>query len=146
MSIVDRIITTARQKGYTQVALADALKEHHVTKQTITDWKAGKSSTYYMLISELAALLDVSADYLLTGKTLPAEEERLLSDFRLLDDAGKNELFDLLGRLTQGAKIQKLLEEYAVPTTDETEAEESEALLTPDLREKIMKLLEDDDF
>ena len=34
MSIIDRIITTARQKGYTQVALADALKEHHVTKQT----------------------------------------------------------------------------------------------------------------
>ena len=68
MSIIDRIITTARQKGYTQVALADALKEHHVTKQTITDWKAGKSGTYFMLIPEFAALLDVSADYLLTGK------------------------------------------------------------------------------
>lgn len=146
MSIIDRIITTARQKGYTQVALADALKEHHVTKQTITDWKAGKSGTYFMLIPEFAALLDVSADYLLTGKTMPADEERLQSDFRLLDDGGKNELFELLDKLTQGAKLQKLLEKFAVSEADEPEPEESEALLTPDFRKKVMELLEDDDF
>lgn len=77
---------------------------------------------------------------------MPADEERLLSDFRLLDDAGKNELFELLDKLTQGAKLQKLLEKFAVSEADEPELEESEALLTPDLRKKVMELLEDDVF
>lgn len=146
MSIVDRIIATAKQRGYTQVALAEALREHHVTKQTITDWKAGKSGTYFMLMPELAALLQVSTDYLLMGKFMPEDEERLLDGYRLLDEAGKTELFDLLARLTQGQKIQKLLETYAMPPAEERDGEETETLLTPDLRKKIMDLLADDDI
>lgn len=72
MDVINKIISTLKEKGYTQVDLAKALKEKGVNKQTITDWKSGKSNTYYSLIAEIADFLKVSADYLLNRTDQPS--------------------------------------------------------------------------
>jgi len=65
LSVIDKIIITLKAKGYSQVDLANALKDKGVTKQTITDWKSDKSNTYFVLIADIAAFLEVPTDYLL---------------------------------------------------------------------------------
>ena len=67
MSVIERIISCLNDKGHKQIDLAEALKDKGVTKQTITDWKNGRSNTYYELIADISAFLSVSTDYLLKG-------------------------------------------------------------------------------
>lgn len=144
MSVVDRIISTARRQGYTQVALAESLHDYHVTKQTITDWKAGKSNSYYTLIPELAELLGVTADYLLSGKAMSADEEALLHGYRLLNETDKRRLLLYMEQLTQEADVQKILSAAPRKTAEETAEKAGAELLSPDLRRKILELLEDE--
>ncbi len=145
MSVVERIIHTARQQGYTQVALAEALKEHRVTKQTITDWKAGKSNSYYLLIVELAELLGVTTDYLLTGRGLSVDEETLLEGYRVLNEADQQTLLSELERLKQGVKVKKILSDVSENGTHQESEKPVSELLSPDMRRKILELLEEDD-
>ena len=53
MSAVERILKLSQENGYTQASLAEKLNEFgvvNVKKQTITDWKAGKSNSYLILL------------------------------------------------------------------------------------------------
>lgn len=71
MSAVERILKLSQENGYTQASLAEKLNEFGVVKvkkQTITDWKAGKSNSYLVLLNELSQILNVSIDYLICGK------------------------------------------------------------------------------
>lgn len=71
MPIVSRILELSRKNGYTQASLADTLNNFgivNVKKQTITDWKAGKSNSYFLLLEQLSQILDVSIDFLVCGK------------------------------------------------------------------------------
>ena len=76
MPIVNRILELSRKSGYTQASLADKLNDFgivNVKKQTITDWKAGKSNSYFLLLEQLSEILHVSIDYLVCGKPFNTE-------------------------------------------------------------------------
>ncbi len=86
MGIVDRIIALIDAAGLTQENFAYELSQKSmikITKQTITDWKAGKSNSYYRVIVDIANLFGTSTDYILTGKTtlflLSENEQEFLS-------------------------------------------------------------------
>jgi len=68
LALIDNIISMLKLKGITQVDFAKALSDKGVTKQTITDWKRGKSNTYYLLLTDISNFLGVSADSLLETK------------------------------------------------------------------------------
>lgn len=95
MCIIDRITSLLKARGASQIEFSEALSSPKVTKQTITDWKSGKSKSYYEYIPEIANYFGVSCDYLLTGKEhivsgidLTDSEIKLLAEFRKLDFRG----------------------------------------------------------
>ncbi|MGM9936361.1 MAG: helix-turn-helix domain-containing protein [Candidatus Ornithomonoglobus sp.] len=66
MDVLNRILMTLESKNIEQKALADAIG---VRKQTISDWKSGKTKSYTKYIAQIAEFLGVSVDYLLNGET-----------------------------------------------------------------------------
>ncbi|MBQ7975179.1 MAG: hypothetical protein IJ300_05790 [Clostridia bacterium] len=71
MSVIDRIIQTLKNKGLMQKDLVGYLRENtnlRATETTISDWKSGKSNSYYTVIPNISNFLQVSCDYILTGK------------------------------------------------------------------------------
>ena len=81
MTVIDRIIDCLKKEGKQQIDLASALKDKNVTKQTISDWKRGKSNSYYEMMPEIADYFGVSTDFML-GR---------LDEKSPLDNAGKLE-------------------------------------------------------
>lgn len=61
----ERLKTTRKQNGYTQVSLAEKLK---VSKGTVAMWETGKRTPDFETLIALSELFDVSTDYLL-GKS-----------------------------------------------------------------------------
>ncbi|MBO5008000.1 MAG: helix-turn-helix transcriptional regulator [Clostridia bacterium] len=101
MSAVERILKISHENGYTQASLAEKLNEFGVVsvkKQTITDWKAGKSNSYLMLLKELSQILNVSIDYLICGEN---------SDTTLSDN--EKEFLNILNRLKNPIDQAKLI-------------------------------------
>ena len=102
LAVIDNIIAILKSRGYRQVDLAEALKDKGVTKQTITDWKSGKSNSYYMLIAEIAAFLDISADKILEIKKDASKEapdidmsiDELSNIILRLSDEGRRQLLE----------------------------------------------------
>ena len=89
MTVIERVIFCLREKGYRQNDLATVLEKRGVAKQTITDWKSGKSKSYYELMPDIACFLSTTTDYLLTGQephppNVTAEEMELLKKLRSL--------------------------------------------------------------
>lgn len=78
MLISERLKNLRREKGLTQKALADKIGIHVLTVQ---QYELGKRSPQADIIIKLAEALDVSTDFLLTGKTNDATppEQRTLS-------------------------------------------------------------------
>ena len=104
MTVIERIITCLREKGYRQNDLATALEKKGVAKQTITDWKSGKSKTYYELMPEIACFLSTTTNYLLTGQEpLPPDvtpdEMNLLKKLRSLSPEKRNAIENLLNQI-----------------------------------------------
>lgn len=60
-----------KEKQLTQKDLADKL---HITDKAVSKWERGLSCPDIALLSELAAILDVTVDELLRGERCPAEE------------------------------------------------------------------------
>jgi transcriptional regulator with XRE-family HTH domain len=65
LSAINEIIRMLNDKGLKQMDLADRLKDKGVTPQTVTDWKAGRSRTYYLHINEIADFLGATPECLL---------------------------------------------------------------------------------
>ena len=63
--VAERIIRTAKIRGYNQKQLAQKLGIH---PQVVTDWKKGPSTSYTDYLPKIAETLGVTTDYLLTGK------------------------------------------------------------------------------
>jgi transcriptional regulator with XRE-family HTH domain len=55
----------------------------NLTKQTFSEWKAGRSESYLKYLPQIAEYLDVSVDYLL-GKTPSPERENIPEDEKRL--------------------------------------------------------------
>ena len=90
MSVIDNIMTLLKNRNISQVQFAVDFVNKGVKKQTITDWKSGKSNSYYQMIAEIAQYLNVTTDYLLTGaepfpKELSTDETEWLALYRRLD-------------------------------------------------------------
>jgi transcriptional regulator with XRE-family HTH domain len=66
--ISERIFELLEQQGKRQAALADFIG---VRKNTISEWKAKKTSPSSDLLIKIAEFFDVSLDYLLAGKEAP---------------------------------------------------------------------------
>lgn len=86
--VVSRILSAAKEKGIDQKTLA---QRAGIRQQSITDWKKGLTTSYTKYLPELAEVLGVSVDYLLTGdeKTPAAvsgseREEEFMELFRRL--------------------------------------------------------------
>ena len=74
MKLGERIAEKRKEQGMTQAELADKM---HVTRQTVSRWEAGSVYPDVERIAELARLLDVSCDYLLTDIDEPAQADRI---------------------------------------------------------------------
>lgn len=55
----------------------------NLTKQTFSEWKAGRSESYLKYLPQIAEYLDVSVDYLL-GKTPSPERKNIPEDEKRL--------------------------------------------------------------
>lgn len=69
MDIGTRIARLRRQANLTQAKLADIL---HVSPKTVSKWENGYGLPDIKILPDLAAVLGVDADYLLTGHSKPA--------------------------------------------------------------------------
>lgn len=112
METMDKIIMLIKEKGLEQQELANAIG---VPKNTISEWKSGKTKSYLKYVDKIAQFLGVTTDYLLNkdavitiqgidnsqniigqanapitisngGKTLSKQEEALLRIFNSVDD------------------------------------------------------------
>ena len=78
MDTLDKIMLLLKENGIEQQGLAAILG---INKQTISDWKSGKSKTYLKYIQTISDYFNVSTDYLLGRtdiKNPPAETEGLI--------------------------------------------------------------------
>lgn len=66
MKLGERIAEKRKEQGLTQAELAEKMM---VTRQTVSRWEAGTGLPDVERIAELAAVLGVSCDYLLTDAT-----------------------------------------------------------------------------
>lgn len=94
MDTLNRIMLLIKENGIEQQGLAAILG---INKQTISDWKSGKSKTYLKYIQTISDYFNVSTDYLLGRtdiKNPPAETEGLI--FHIKDDNLRAEVDELV--------------------------------------------------
>lgn len=84
----ERLKTIRKQKGYTQVSLAEKLE---VSKGTIAMWETGKRTPDFETLINLSDLFDVRTDYLL-GKSDDSSSIKLTDED--IDQLGRWELED----------------------------------------------------
>lgn len=95
-TIGDRIRTKRKELGLTQAELGEKL---HVTDRAVSKWESGEGDPSISLLSLLAETLNVSVDFLLTGKVEETislddmDEEKRALYFIKKDDAGNFEKY-----------------------------------------------------
>jgi transcriptional regulator with XRE-family HTH domain len=120
LDIINRILLLLSKKGFKQIDLAEHLKDKGVTKQTITDWKKGKSSSYYPLIVDIAHFLGTSIDWLLTGEGDPTPAQKSQQS----PHDSETMLFELLDTYRAADKEQrKAILQAALGTNNESKGE-----------------------
>ncbi len=108
--VTNRISALLKEQNKRQVALAEAL---NIPKQTITDWKSGKSKSYFENIPQIANFFGVSCDYLLTGKEykytqlITDDEQDLISEYKKLDFKGRSAVMNLIVQEQERMKNEK---------------------------------------
>ncbi len=114
-TIGTRIKALRLQKKITQPELAELIG---VAKSMISQWETLKNEPKACYIYSLATNLNVSADYLLgienedftpsvTNTTLPADEERLLQEYRKLDKPIKKMCYYYVEHMVTATKEDK---------------------------------------
>lgn len=81
MTVLDRIFNLLAEKGLQQQDLTNYLG---VSKQLTTDWKAGRSKSYFKYIDKIAQFLNVSVDYLTGTETFDEAKAQNSTERRLL--------------------------------------------------------------
>lgn len=96
----ERLKEAIQRKGYTQKELSEILG---VNQDTITNYVQERSFPKADMLLNICQLLDVSADWLLKGRTeyldmtgLSEEESKLIRIFRMLDLRDKEEIMLIL--------------------------------------------------
>ena len=80
MDTLTKILGTMKEQRVSQQEICRYL---NLTKQTFSEWKAGRSESYLKYLPQIAEYLDVSVDYLL-GKTPSPEREDIPEDEKRL--------------------------------------------------------------
>lgn len=118
MDILDRIKEAMTLSKRSQKDVCDYLG---VSKQTFSEWNAGRNESYKKHLAQIASYLGVSVDYLLgnegnmyadyssqTAVTLTPQEAELLTLFRETTEKGRLEM------ITACVNIQKEIEKNPV--------------------------------
>ena len=112
MNTVERIFELVDQKYKEQL---DFAKDLGVTASVASEWRRGKSKSYNKYLPQIAALLDTSVEYLLTGTDRTDNYKSILSpeDVHILrqihDRPGLRMMFDLNAKATD-ADIEKAVD------------------------------------
>ena len=96
---VERIIGLLKQQCKTQKDLADYLG---IKNQVITDWKTGKTKTFYDFIPEIADFFDVPADKLF-GRSFEIKKNNAP------DDSYRSELKKIVSGLSESELDELIL-------------------------------------
>ena len=113
MTIIERILETAEQKGIKQVDIAKLINKG--TAQ-ITSWKKRECNPPAEFIPPIAELLNVSIQWLMTGEEetergLTTEEQKMLTLYRRLDQKDRREIVGIIDlKLQQDERERKILE------------------------------------
>ena len=112
MDTVERVFELVDQKYKEQ---RDFAKDLGVTASVASEWRRGKSKSYNKYLPQIAALLDTSVEYLLTGTDRTDNYKSILSpeDVHILrqihDRPGLRMMFDLNAKATD-ADIEKAVD------------------------------------
>lgn len=106
MKTVEKIIQLLTDRNVEQQALASYIG---VKKQTITDWKSGKTESYKKYIDKIAEFFGVSTDYLLGNETAVVKPTDDDIKFALFDgsEGVTDEMFEEVKRFAKYIKEQK---------------------------------------
>ncbi|MGN0618525.1 MAG: helix-turn-helix domain-containing protein [Ruminiclostridium sp.] len=109
-SIGDRIRISRLQAGMSQEELAKALGRSG--RSYISKLELNQREISHGEIKALCEILDVTANYLVFGvhESLAENEQRLLEDFRSLNEEGQEVVLDLVGSLVENSKYKKCSE------------------------------------
>ena len=98
MNIIERILSVAKEKNIKEADIAKAIGKG--TGQ-ITNWKNRNTTPPAELLPEIAKLLDVSIEFLITGMdkiepgtVLPKEDQQLLDYYHAANKEGKNRIME----------------------------------------------------
>jgi transcriptional regulator with XRE-family HTH domain len=120
LNTITRILKLLSEKGFKQIDLANHLKDKGVTKQTITDWKSGKSNSYHLYIVDIANFLKTTTDWLLTGEGERTVSSAIAQQYQSSDSEAM--LFELLDayRAADKEKRRAILQAALNTTADKT--------------------------
>lgn len=98
MDAVDRLFALLQEKHIEQKAFA---AEIGVAPARISEWKSRDSKSYVKYISEIAAALGTTTEYILTGDmpARPREGDELLDAVRGLTDEERKKVLDYIALL-----------------------------------------------
>lgn len=103
MSLGARIRQAREAKGLSQAGVARAFK---LTREAVSQWESGDTAPTLDRFEELADLLGVSGEWLLTGRGKPndvhgirPEEAALIVDYRALDKQARSAVANLIASL-----------------------------------------------
>lgn len=117
MSVIDRIITTVKNNGLKQKDLVEFLRNNtnlKATETTISDWKSGKSSSYYTVIPNISKFLKVSCDYLLTGsETFYTDNNEITELYNKLDEGDQREVIGYIKGMLHNEKYSQEAQKLA---------------------------------
>ena len=106
MGTIDKILLLMKNNNIAQKTLAEAIG---VRKQTISDWKSGKTKSYMRYINKIADFFNVSVDYLLdkTDDESPSAQKTI----NLFDNVDMNAFSRQLYELTEDErdKVQEYI-------------------------------------
>lgn len=110
MTIIEKISKLLKEQKIQQKELTNYLG---VTQSAFSEWKKGKTDSYYKFIPEIAKFLNVSTDFLFFGEethtNLTEDEKRLLAAYRDQSEEGKKMVRKLLD-LEEPANQKKVLD------------------------------------
>ena len=93
MSIIDRIIELSDEKNIKQIDIANKLD---INKSVVANWKKRNCNPPAEYIPQIAELLNVSVQWLMTGEEqseeITSEEKALLEHYRMLSEKDKAEI------------------------------------------------------
>lgn len=101
---LERILELMKEKRMTAYSIEALLELPH---GTFSNWKRGRSRTYYEHIDEIADRLGVTLEFLIRGTenvqfVLSSQETELVGDFRRLSDEAKDVVLKNVRLLTCG--------------------------------------------